>query len=225
MSDSKIIVHHLERSRAFRIVWALEELGLDYEIKNYNRTAKGLAPEELKAVYPLGNSPVVEIDGKTIGESGAILNYMQRKFDADNKFKPQSDDALFDYDYWMQFAEGSLMPLIVFTLVTNKLDSDSVPMMARMITKKAKESLQDEFSGPRLKSQVALIEDYLSKNDYFAGDSFSFADVQMSYTLGCVRKFELLKNNPAIEAYLAKVVTRDGFKKAAQKAPDCGGVL
>lgn len=116
-----LTIHHLEKSRSFRIVWALEELQQQYQIKLYKRLSSLAAPPELKRVHPLGKAPILEDAGRTIAESAVILEYLQTKFDTTQLFKPQQDDDAFQYLYWMHYAEGSLMPLLVFQLVMNNV--------------------------------------------------------------------------------------------------------
>src|ERR1700712_2102436 len=107
-----IIVHHLENSRSQRILWLLEELGLPYEVKRYQRNEKTmLAPPELLAVHPLGKSPVVTDGDITVAESGAIVEYLMDTYGAASGLRPAPGTADFRrYTYWLHFAEGSAMP-------------------------------------------------------------------------------------------------------------------
>src|SRR4051812_20644783 len=124
-----ITVHHLEYSRSERIIWLLEELGLPYEIKVYQRNPKTkLAPQELKAVHPLGKSPVITDDGKVLAESGAIIEYLIDRYDSKNQFRPALETPQrVRYNYWLHYAEGSLMPPLLVALVFGELQKAKLP--------------------------------------------------------------------------------------------------
>jgi glutathione S-transferase len=110
-------VHHLNQSRSQRILWALEELGLPYQLIHYQREKTMLAPASLKKVHPLGKSPVLEDDGLILAESGAILEYLQETYDTNSLLKPQDREMRQQYRFWLHYAEGSLMPLLLMKLV------------------------------------------------------------------------------------------------------------
>ncbi len=116
-----ITLHHLEHSRSLRILWALEELGLEYEVKFYKRLPTYAAPPELKDIHPLGKAPVLTDGDLVIAESAVILEYLQATYDTAHRFKPQNPKDLMQYNYWMHYAEGSLMPYLVMTLVMNNV--------------------------------------------------------------------------------------------------------
>ena len=107
-----ITLHHLEHSRSLRILWALEELGLEYEVKFYKRLPTYAAPPELKNIHPLGKAPVLTDGDLVIAESAVILEYLQATYDTEHKFKPKNPKDLMQYNYWMHYAEGSLMPYL-----------------------------------------------------------------------------------------------------------------
>lgn len=118
-----ITLHHLNNSRSQRILWLLEELGVDYEIRRYERDKKTmLAPPELKQVHPLGKSPVITDGDLVIAESGAIIEYLVNKYGA-GRFKPTSEKDLIKYSYYLHYSEGSLMPFLLLTLIFNKIES------------------------------------------------------------------------------------------------------
>ena len=116
-----ITLHHLEHSRSLRILWALEELGLEYEVKFYKRLPTYAAPPELKNIHPLGKAPVLTDGDLVIAESAVILEYLQATYDTEHTFKPQNPKDLMQYNYWMHYAEGSLMPYLVMTLVMSNV--------------------------------------------------------------------------------------------------------
>lgn len=209
-----ITLHHLEQSRSFRILWALEELQLDYQIKYYQRSASYEAPPELKKVHPLGKAPILQDDQRAIAESAVILEYLQSQYDKQNHFKPQQPEDAFQYLYWMHYAEGSLMPLLVFQLVMNNVDKN-VPFLIRPVANKITGGIKARFIQPRLKDHISFVEDYLSKHEYFAG-SFSFADIQMSFPLEAILT-RTTGNYPQIQAFLKRVHAREGYQRAKQK--------
>ncbi|MGR3978931.1 glutathione S-transferase [Acinetobacter sp. 1207_04] len=210
-----ITLHHLEQSRSLRIIWALEELGVEYQIKHYKRLPTFAAPPELKAIHPLGKSPVLTDGDLTIAESAVILEYLQATYDKDNKFKPQNPKDLMQYNYWMHYAEGSLMPYLVMTLVMTNMPKH-VPFIIRPIAKKISDGVKGGFINPRLKEHTAFLEDYFSKNEYAAGQ-FSFADIQLSFPVVAMQE-RIKGNKPQIVAYAERIQQRPAFQKAKAKS-------
>lgn len=218
-----IRLHHLEYSRSFRILWALEELGQNYELVNYQRQPNLAAPESLKKLHPLGKAPILEDDGQVIAESAVILDHLQTRFDPNQQFKPTNAQGLNQYNYWMHFAEGSLMHYLVFTLVMQQLGKKPVPFIVRPLTGAIGKQVFMQFMRPRLKEAVNFIEQHLAKQQYFAG-TFSFADIQITFALLALIEIPLLPEMPHIRAFLARVQNRPAYKKAQQKSPDGGQV-
>lgn len=212
-----ITLHHLDQSRSLRIIWALEELGLEYEIKHYKRLPTLAAPPELKAVHPLGKSPVLTDGDLTIAESAVILDYLQTTYDSKNQFKPQNPQDLMQYNYWMHYAEGSLMPYLVMTLVMTNMPKH-VPFLIRPIAKKISEGVRGGFINPRLKEHSAFLEDYFSQHDYAAGE-FSFADIQMSFPVMAMQQ-RTQNKMPQIAAYAERIQQRPAYQRAKAKSGD-----
>lgn len=212
-----ITLHHLEQSRSLRILWALEELGVDYQIKHYKRLPTMSAPPELKAVHPLGKAPILTDGELTVAESAVILDYLQHNYDAVNKFKPTNAQDLNQYNYWMHYAEGSLMPLLVMTLVLS-LVPPKVPFIVRPLANKIVDGVQDGFTKPRLNEHVDFLEQYLKNNDYFAGE-FSFADIQMSFPLIAIQE-RMGKKYPNIEKFVQRITQRPHYVNAKAKSKD-----
>lgn len=179
-----LIVHHLNNSRSQRILWLLEELGVPYEIKFYERDKETmLAPASLKKIHPLGKSPVVT-DGETVlAESGAIIEYLVDKY-GEGKFKPKAGtpEAL-RYTYWLHYAEGSAMPPLLLSLVFMKIETAPMPFFIKPIAKTISAKVKKDFTKPQLKTHFDYIESELTKNKWFAGSEFSAADIQMSFPL------------------------------------------
>ncbi|MDQ9817754.1 glutathione S-transferase [Acinetobacter bereziniae] len=212
-----ITLHHLDQSRSLRIIWALEELGLEYQIKHYKRLPTFAAPPELKAVHPLGKSPVLTDGDLTIAESAVILDYLQTTYDSKNQFKPQNPQDLMQYNYWMHYAEGSLMPYLVMTLVMTNMPKH-VPFLIRPIAKKISEGVRGGFINPRLKEHSAFLEDYFSQHDYAAGE-FSFADIQMSFPVIAMQQ-RTQNKMPQIAAYAERIQQRPAYQRAKAKSGD-----
>lgn len=212
-----ITLHHLDQSRSLRIIWALEELGLEYQIKHYKRLPTLAAPPELKAVHPLGKSPVLTDGDLTIAESAVILDYLQTTYDSKNQFKPQNPQDLMQYNYWMHYAEGSLMPYLVMTLVMTNMPKH-VPFLIRPIAKKISEGVRGGFINPRLKEHSAFLEDFFSQHDYAAGE-FSFADIQMSFPVMAMQQ-RTQNKMPQIAAYAERIQQRPAYQRAKAKSGD-----
>lgn len=210
-----ITLHHLEQSRSLRILWALEELGVEYQVKYYKRLPNFSAPPELKAVHPLGKAPVLTDGDLVIAESAVILDYLQATYDTENKFKPQNPKDLMQYNYWMHYAEGSLMPLLVFNLVLTNVPKH-VPFIIKPIAKKIAEGIKGGFIKPRLSDHIPFLENYVNEHDYFAGD-FSFADIQMSFPIVALQE-RIGGKYPKMKAYAERIQQRPAFQKAKAKS-------
>jgi len=196
-----IIVHHLEHSRSQRILWMLEELGLPYEIKRYERDPKTmLAPPELKRVHPLGKSPVIEDEGRVIAETGAIVEYLVEKADGRLGAPAHRDDAL-RYRFWLHYAEGSMMPPLLIKLVLSR-----VPLMGKVAMKRIQ---------PMIDVHLDYVESELAQRPWFAGDEMTAADVMMSFPIEAARsRAGLDESRPAAIAWLAKVHARPAYQAA-----------
>ena len=209
-----LTLHHLEQSRSFRILWALEELGLEYQIKLYKRLPTFSGPPELKAVHPLGKAPILTDDDQCIAESAVILEYLQEHFDESGQFAPQTASERQQYRYWMHYAEGSLMPLLIMQLVMENV-LKYVPWLIKPIAQKITGGVKGGFIKPRLKDHLEFLEHHLSSNDYFAGQ-FSFADIQMSFPLQALQS-RIKGKYPHIQAFVQRMRSRSAFQHALQK--------
>lgn len=209
-----LTLHHLEKSRSFRVLWALEELGVEYQVKYYRRQADYSGAPELKLIHPLGKAPVLEHDGVVIAESAVILEYLQEQFDPSSLFKPTDVKGQQQYRYWMHYAEASLMPLLVMTLVMEKMPSH-VPWVIRPVAKKIGEGVTQGFVGQRLPAHITFIEQHFSSHEFVA-DSFSFADIQMSFPLLAMQE-RMGKQWPHIQAFAQRIQARPAFQRALKK--------
>ncbi len=200
-----ITVHHLENSRSQRILWLLEELELPYTIKRYERNkATMLAPPELKAVHPLGKSPVIEDDGLVIAETGAIVDYLVAK--ADGRFGPGAHrDSMLRYRFFLHYAEGSVMPPLVMRLVMSR-----IPLVGNTAVKRIQ---------PMIDNHLDYIESELAQRPWFAGDEICAADIMMSFPIEAAKSRAGLDNGkrPATLAWLARVHARPAYQTALAK--------
>jgi len=214
-----ITVHHLNNSRSQRVLWLLEELGLPYEIKHYQRDAKTmLAPPELRRVHPLGKSPVITDGELVIAESGAILEYLVDRY-GEGRFKPApgTPDAL-RYRYWMHYAEGSAMPPLLLKLVFDRMASGPMPFFVRPIAKGIADKARASFILPQINSHMNYLEAELAKSPWFAGDDFTAADVQMSFPLeaAAMRGGEAARQ-PRITDFLQRIHARPAYRRALER--------
>lgn len=211
MNASRLVVHHLEYSRSLRVLWLLEELGLPYEVQSYARDENFRAPPELKAVHPLGRSPVVEVDGHVLAESGAIIEYFVER--AGGKLRPQGQEAQLRYRFFLHYAEGSAMPPLLVQLLAEKIRSQKVPFFVRPVTRKIGDGLEKNFSGPAITTHFDFLESELAKRPYFASDDLSAADIQMIYPVEAA----LLRGRgdwPNLRAWRERVTARPAYQRA-----------
>jgi glutathione S-transferase len=211
-----ITVHHLENSRSHRIVWLLEELGVPYEIKRYARDPKtSLAPPELLAVHPLGKSPVITDGNLTIAESGAIIEYLVEKYGKGALIPPPGSPERLRYTYWLHFAEGTAMPYLVMKLVFNRMEKAPMPFFAKPIARSIAGRVKGGFIDPNLERIVGYIESELGRADWFAGNAFTAADIQMSMPVeaASVR----LGARPAMSRFLERIHARPAYQRAIEK--------
>ncbi len=213
-----ITVHHLNNSRSQRVLWLLEELGLPYEIKHYQRDAKtSLAPPELRQVHPLGKSPVITDGGLTVAESGAILEYLVDKY-GQGRLKPTDEQALLHYRYFMHFAEGSAMPPLVMKLIFNKIKRAPMPFFVKPIAKGIADKVLGGFVQPNIDAQLQFLEAELTARPWFAGAEMSAADVQMSFPLeAAAARGGSLDGYPKIKAFLERIHARPAYRKALER--------
>ncbi len=214
-----ITVHHLENSRSQRVLWLLEELGLAYEIKHYQRDPKtSLAPESLRQVHPLGKSPVISDGAVTVAESGAIIEYLVERHGKGRLVPPAGSDEFLRYRYWLHFAEGSAMPPLLFTLVCDKVKNSPMPFFVKPIARAIAGKVMDGFVKPNLKSQLDFMETELKRSPWFAGDEFSAADVQMSFPLeAAAQRAGLDSGRPKLMAWLKRIHARPAYKRALER--------
>jgi glutathione S-transferase len=214
-----LTVHHLNNSRSQRVLWLLEELGVPYEIKRYQRDAKTmLAPSALKKVHPLGKSPVVTDDGVTIAESGAIIEYLvERHGQGRLAPKPGTPERL-RYTYWLHYAEGSAMPPLVMKLVFLRLKTAPMPFFLKPVARGIADKVLQAFVEPQIRLHVGFMEDALARGPWFAGDEFSAADIQLSFPIeAAAARGGLGVEFPRLHAFLERIHARPAYQRALEK--------
>ena len=214
-----IVVHHLNNSRSQRILWLLEELGLEYEVKRYQRDPKTmLGPPELFAVHPLGKSPVITDGAQTLAESGAITEYLVDRYGKGRLAPAPDTPEHLRYTYWLHYAEGSAMPPLLLNLVFNRLDQGPMPFFVRPILRKVKERALASFIDPRIAQHLDFQEAELGKTRWFAGNEFSAADVQMSFPVeAAAARAGLDASRPKLMAFLERIHARPAYQRALQR--------
>ncbi|MBX3625381.1 MAG: glutathione S-transferase [Rhizobacter sp.] len=214
-----ITVHHLNNSRSQRVLWLLEELGLPYEIKHYQRDAKTmLAPPELLQVHPLGKSPVITDDGVTVAESGAIIEYLVERYGNGRLVPPAGSPEKLRWRYWLHFAEGSAMPPLLMKLVFTTIERTKMPFFIKPIAKGISQKVQGTLVDPNLKRQLDFMEAELTKSEWFAGNEFSAADIQMSFPLeAAAQRAGLDASRPKLMAFLKRIHARPAYQKALER--------
>jgi len=214
-----IVVHHLNNSRSQRVLWLLEELGLDYEVKRYQRDPKTmLAPASLKAVHPLGKSPVITDGANTIAESGAIIEYLVERYGNGRLIPAAGTPEKLRWTYWLHFAEGSAMPPLLMKLVFDKVESSPMPFFVKPIARGIAGKVKSSFIMPNINSQLAYMEAELEKSKWFAGNEFTAADIQMSFPLeAAAMRGGLDERLPKLTAFLQRIHARPAYQRALEK--------
>jgi glutathione S-transferase len=220
-----LTVHHLETSRSQRILWLLEELGVPYEIKVYRRDARTrLAPPELKAIHPLGKSPVVTDGSEVVAESGAIIEYLVEKYGQQRQgelahLEPARGTPEYrQCRYWMHYAEGSLMNWLVMKLVFVTIPNRPMPFFAKPIARAICGKVQEQLVDPNLQAATRFLEDHLARNAWFAGDAITMADFQMSFAVeALLSRATGTADHPHLSAYRDRIRARPAYQRAEAK--------
>lgn len=214
-----LTVHHLNNSRSQRVLWLLEELGLEYTVVRYQRDAQTmLAPPALRKIHPLGKSPVL-VDGKnTLAESGAILEYLVERYDTAHDFAPSpGTPEHLRYRYWMHYSEGSAMPPLLLSLVFSKLKQAPMPFFVKPVARGIADKAMSSFVGPQVKLHLDYMEGELGKSPWFAGKDFSAADIQMSFPVEAAAARAGLKDRPKLQGFLDRIHARPAYQRALEQ--------
>jgi len=213
-----IVVHHLNNSRSQRVLWLLEELGLEYEVKRYQRDAKTmLAPPELRAVHPLGKSPVLTDGGLVLAESGAIIEYLVENRGRGRLAPPRGTPERQRYTYWLHFAEGSAMPALVMKLFFDRIEKGA-PFFIRPVARAIAGRVRTGYLEPNIRRQLDYMEAELGRDEWFAGDEFSAADIQMSFPVEAAQaRAGLDASRPRLMAFLDRIRARPAYWRAIER--------
>lgn len=214
-----LTVHHLENSRSQRILWLLEELELDYEIRRYRRDPlTKLAPPELRAVHPLGKSPVLTDGDTTVAESGAILEYVLERYGKGRLVPEAGTPERLRYTYWLHFAEGSAMPPLLMKLVFDKIESAPMPFFIKPVARAISRNVKGLLIEPNLQRHLDYMEAELAAAEWFAGAPFTAADIQMSFPLEASRsRAGLDASRPRLMRFLERIHARPAYRRALEK--------
>ncbi|MGQ8364534.1 glutathione S-transferase family protein [Glaciecola sp. 1036] len=213
-------IHHLNDSRSQRIIWLMELLHLDYEIKVYWRDKKtNLAPQALKDLHPLGTSPIITHEGQTIAESGAICEYVIQQCGQQDLMPAQDTPEYIQVQFWSHFAEGSFLPPLVANMVLNKAKEKS-PWLIKPIANKLVDAIMDAYFNKAIKRNFTFIEQYLSDKTWFVGEKPTIADVQMSFAMEAVDKAGRFKQFPNMAAYVERLQKLPSYQQALKRMQD-----
>lgn len=202
-----LTIYHLETSRSERIVWLMEELGLEYKLEIFPRETSAVAPAPLKSIHGLGKAPVIRDGDVVLAESGAIVEYIVHRHAGGRLAVPPEDPSYARYLYWLHFAEGSLMSLMLIALVLSRVpEARTSPVTARI--------------GARVQQMLAFVDTELGSGPWFAGTAFTAADVMMAFPFSTMRHFldVDMAPYPNLFAYVERVAARPAYQKAMRLA-------
>ncbi len=215
-----LTVHHLNNSRSQRVLWLLEELGLEYEIKRYQRDAVTmLAPPSLKAVHPLGKSPVLTDDDIVVAESGAIVEYLMQNYGKQSGLCPVAGSSeARRYTYWLHYAEGSAMPPLLMGLVFARLPKSPMPFFIRPVVSALAAKVRKSYIEPQLTLHARHMDSELETSGWFAGE-FSAADIQMSFPVQALvaRAGGAMAGCQRLTDFVRRIEERPAYQRALGK--------
>jgi glutathione S-transferase len=213
-----ITVHHLENSRSHRVLWLLEELAVPYDVVRYERDrATLLAPAALRRVHPLGRSPVITDGGTTLAESGAIIEYLLERYGGGRLVPPAGTPERLRFTYWMHYAEGSAMPLLLLRLIFDRIEGGT-PGLLRPLAKLLLAQVNDLYLRPQLERHLDYMDDELRRSMWFAGEEFTAADIHMSLPLESARqRAGLDRTRPRLWAFLERILQRPAYRAALER--------
>ena len=220
-----LTLHHLETSRSHRILWLLQELGVPYELRRYQRDPlTRLAPPELKHIHPLGKSPVITDGELVVAESGAILEYLAECYGAQAPAElahlepARGTPAHRQCRFWMHYAEGSLMNWLVMKLVFTNIPRQPMPFFAKPIARALCAKVQQQLIDPNVDTALAFMEEHLGRHTWFAGEHLSMADFQMSFAVeAALSRSAKAEDCPHLQAYAARMRARPAYQRAVEK--------
>jgi glutathione S-transferase len=219
-----IVVHHLNRSRSWRVLWLLQELGVPYQVKAYQRDPRTLrAPPALRQAHPLGKAPVIDDDGRTLAETGAIVEYLTERHGGGRLVPPPGSPERLRYTYWLHYAEGSAMPPLLLSLVFSEMPKAPMPFFIRPIVRGIAQQAHQTLIGPMLKEHLDFMEGELGKSTWFAGEEFSAADIVMSFPVeGFAARGGLDASRPRLWGWLERIRARPAYQRVAENVGPLG---
>jgi glutathione S-transferase len=214
-----VTVHHLQNSRSQRVLWLLEELSVPYEVKRYERDkVTMLAPPELRAVHPLGKSPVITHEGTTVAESGAIVEYLTGQLGEGRLVPKAGTPERLRFTYWLHYAEGSAMPPLLLKLVFDKIETSPMPFFVKPIAKGISHTVKSTFINVQIKTHFDFMEAELGKSAWFAGDELTAADIQMSFPIEAAsQRADILAARPRLADWLKRAHARPAYARALER--------
>lgn len=212
-----LTVHHLENSRSQRILWLLEELGIEYQLKRYGRDKEtSQAPPELLDIHPLGKAPIITDDGVTVAESGAIIEYLVNKYDDGTLLPAEGTPERLAYTYWLHYAEGTFMPLMLLSLVMGRIEA--APVLVRPIAKAIAGKVRSGYLDKNIKRNLDFMEKTLGHSNWFCGERMTAADIQMSFALDAAEvRTNLANEYPHCAAFLERTRARPAYISALDR--------
>lgn len=212
-----LVVHHLNNSRSHRILWLLEELAVPYELRRYQRDPETmLAPRELRAIHPLGKSPVVTDGEDVVAESGAIIEYILDRHDRGHLRPEPGTPEHLQYRYWLHYAEGSAMSPLLLKLVFMRLEQGVGPLFLRPVIRQIARQVQAQYVDKEFTEHMRYWEAHLARHEWFAGEAFCAADVQMSFPLEAAESRADLGACPHINRFLTAIRQRPAYQRAVE---------
>jgi glutathione S-transferase len=214
-----ITLHHLENSRSQRVIWLLEELGVEYDIRKYKRDPDtSLAPPELKEIHPLGKSPVITDNGVTVAESGAIIEFLVDRYDQGRLLPAAGTPERLAYTYWLHYAEGTFMPLMIISLIMTRIETAPVPFFIRPVVKGIASKVRGGYLDQNVLRNLQFMESSLNKSTWFCGEEMTAADIQMSFALEAAEvRTDLATDYPNLESFLNRIRELPTYQAALEK--------
>ncbi len=211
----QITVHHLNYSRSQRLLWMLEEMGIDYDMVTYERDRSFRAPPALARVHPLGRAPVVELDGQVLAESGAIL---ERLADLHSALRPAPGSPEHqEYRFWLHYAEGSLLPPLLVRLIVDRIREASVPFFLRPVTRGIADKVDANYTDDQVALHLRFVDDHLADRAYFVGDDLTAADIQMGYPVEAALQRGRVEGLENLRAWHDRMASRPAYQRARDK--------
>lgn len=214
-----LTIHHLENSRSQRILWLLEELGVDYEMQRYSRDQKtSLAPPELIAIHPLGKAPIITDGDTTVAESGAIVEYLVHKYDDGRLLPAEGSPERLAYTYWLHYAEGTFMPLMIISLLMNKIVTSPMPFFIKPVARGIVGKVRSGYLDANVQRNLDFMEATLTKSAWFCGAAMTAADIQMSFALEAAEvRTDLASDYPKLAALLSRIRALPAYQRGLEK--------